>query len=168
MDVAGQAQQHEEVKNGMDKLMLCQGVDHCPGNIEKATHKQPYHRIGGIHSPGYLQQGFEGNQHDQSHQHVGGGLEVAVALQRTEADEDAGECDQPYHPEDEPAPERLIPQQDQREGRVAGCDQQVDGGMVEMAKPCLAQWLLHIVVERGSTHAADHPQPEEGKSHYRP
>ena len=40
--------------------------------------------------------------------------------------------------------------------------------MVVVTQHGFAQWLLHVMVEGGGTHAPDHPHTEEGIGHHRP
>ena len=88
--MAHHAQQYENMKNGMYKFMLRQGINYCTGDVENATDEQPKQYIHAAERSSYFNGWLDGNEDNHSHQNVGSSFEMTIGFQGAEIKSDTG------------------------------------------------------------------------------
>ena len=148
------------MEHGVHVLAPVDAVEHGAGDVADAFGHDP-EEVGGGQDGG---QGLEGHEHTEAHSHEAGRFEVAVFLEIDEAHHRSYGGAEPYEDEQAPAPEALVAQRDERDGRIAAGDVPVDGGVVPPSQPLLPLAPVRKGVVEGGGHVG-HEHAEEIKNH---
>ena len=129
--VADVAKDDEDVEHGVYVGHLLETVEHGAHDVGHALGHDPQHDG---ESAGVVE-GLEGHEDGEPHEHVAGGLEVALCLHLAKAECSSHDGAEPHEEAYCHAPHgcSAIAHGDERQGGVAACDVPVDGSVVQLA-----------------------------------